>query len=889
MSHGGTPTPRHADRGRHLWAKSSADGPGHSLLGHMLDVGLVASVLLERRPSDIAEATGTLGLSTEQAAAWLATLAALHDLGKATPAFQALWPAGAPAEALGRTFSPIPHGRSTILLLNPWLRGLGVSRRLASTLAHAVGVHHGWVDTANLLTPGQYDPRSIGEDTAPWTSWRSALCDDVRAAFGAGEVPSARRIPPSRTWARIAGLTSVADWIGSGLPQRGRVDDVGAYLAARRHEVDERLTEIAWQPRGEWWRPPDRAEFAGWFGGRDVFTPRPLQLAVERALTATGSDLGLLIIEAPMGEGKTEAAFYSMVRPGTGSGAYYALPTRATSDAMVGRLEGFVERHRSRDVNLALAHGAARVPAQHATHAVDAEGSDANATATAWFSTGRRELLAELGVGTVDQALLGVLPTKHHFVRLWALAERTIVIDEVHAYDTYTGGLVESLVEWTAALGAAIVVMSATLPEATSQALVRAYTRGRDTDEPVLNTAAYPRLTVVTRSGDAQRSSFEASRRATVRVTAAPYALDSLAAEVMAAARLGGAIGVVLNRVDRAQALYRLVRGGPIAVELLHARLPNDDRSRRERALVKRLGPNGDGTNRDVIVIGTQVIEQSLDLDFDVMFTDLAPVDLLMQRSGRLHRHAGRHRPTGHRSAIVHVAGMGVDVTTGPEESALDSVYDTHVVWRTWAALVEAGGAINLPEDLDALVQRVYSSSPLSALNGWTDQVDAARRKHREAGESAAGAVAAWSTPAPSTDATACWTVTATDEPDGRPWVLRAPTRLGEESVAVVPVRAVATDWVVWGTDERTRHSANRASTAWIARALNRQIRVSRKRVVHALRSVTPPKWWTASGPLRYMAPLELDGNGRWVGDLSVRLDDELGLVYEPLGEGSQP
>ena len=877
------------ERGRYLWAKSSDVGAGHSLLAHMLDVGLVASVLIERRPSDAVEVAGALGLSLDQAAAWLATLAGLHDLGKATPAFQAKWPAGAPAEALGRAFSPIPHGRSTILLLKPWLRDLGVSKRLASTLAHAVGIHHGWVDTADQLTTGRYDPRSIGEDMAPWASWRIALCDDVRAAFGAHDIPSARRIPPARTWARIAGLTAVADWIGSGLPQRGRVNDVVTYLADRRHAVAERLTEVGWPPHERWWRQPHRSGFAGWFEGAQVFEPRPLQVAVERALGTKGSELGLIIIEAPMGEGKTEAAFYSMVRPGAETGAYYALPTQATSDAMVGRLGTFVEQHKRREVNLALAHAGARVPAPLPTHPADPEGLEANATAAAWFSTGRRELLAELGVGTVDQALLGVLPTKHHFVRLWALAGRTLVIDEVHAYDAYTGGLVEALVEWSAALGAAIVVMSATLPEATSNALVRAFARGHGIEAPELRRAPYPRLTVVNCSGDAQRMSFQASRRATVRVVPAPHDLGGLAAEVLAAAHVGGAVGVVVNRVDRAQALYRRLSRGPAEVVLLHARMPKDDRSRRERALVRRLGPEGDPTNRNVIVIGTQVIEQSLDLDFDAMFTDLAPVDLILQRSGRLHRHAGRPRPAGHAHAVLHVAGMGADDTMGPEEAAVDSVYDAHALWRTWAALIETGGAIELPEDLDALVQRVYSDAPMGALDSWSNRIDEEAMRYRQRTEAAHGAVAAWSTPAPSADSTACWTVTATDNPDGRPWVLRAPTRLGEESVTVVPVSVTNTCWAVMGCDERVQATARRASASWIKNALDRQLRVTRKRVLYTLRSRTPPSWWTASGPLRYMAPLELDGSGRWVVDPTVRLDTELGLVYEPLDEGSEP
>src|SRR5690606_29471126 len=156
-------------------------------------------------------------------------------------------------------------------------------------------------------------------------------------------------------------------------------------------------------------------------------------------------------------------------------GTYIALPTQATSDAMHARLAAFVNRNRGRDVEVALAHGGARNLHELATEQprdADVDGREASVEGRAWFAQGRRELLAELGAGTVDQALLAVLPVRHFFVRVWGLAEKLVILDEVHAYDAYTGGLLVELVRWLGSLGSSVVVMSATLPTSTRRDLI---------------------------------------------------------------------------------------------------------------------------------------------------------------------------------------------------------------------------------------------------------------------------------------------------------------------------------------------------------------------------------------------------------------------------------
>jgi CRISPR-associated endonuclease/helicase Cas3 len=885
-------------RGRHLWAKSSADphdNVGHSLLGHLVDVGLVAAALLTMgRDELLHDIARELELEPEEARRLVVTLVALHDLGKATPVFQAKWLPGAPAEAQSVRQADVHHGRAGAILLKEWLRGRGIKPRPATVLANAVGVHHGNRLPENFARHSTYDPASLGEDAAPWHGWRDALCNDVEAVFGPIPEVAVRVTPSTELWARLAGLTSVADWIGSSLPLYGTVHDVGGYVIERRELVLKRLEEIRWSPGCRWWQLPEQPDaFASWFEfDSRMRNPRPLQLAVQKVAQSDGSP-HLLIVEAPMGEGKTEAAFFTLVQPGAWRGGYLALPTQATSDAMHTRLAKFVAQHEERTTDIALAHGAARLrlpdvspPRQTAevaaafTPAVapaDTSGIESVTTAESWFSAGRRELLAELGVGTIDQALLAVLPVKHHFVRLWALEGKVVVLDEVHAYDAYTGGLVIELVRWLAALNATVVLMSATLPDATRLALAAAYDEGRGREAQVLASSQYPRLTLVSDSG-VQQVSFPASREQQVLVRPAPFAIEALAERIISAWRSGGAVACVVNLVDRAQKLYQLCRERGVDVELMHARMPLDERKEREARIVDRYGPSGTG-NRHGIVIATQVLEQSLDLDFDVMFTDLAPIDLVLQRSGRMHRHAGRER-TAHASPVLYIAGLG-QPESGPERAALDSVYSKFILWRSWAILCIVDLA-SLPHDIDAWVQEVYGAAPMPALESFQEELLEAETEHRMQLASLAAAAKYTSLPAPARLATDAWGEAATDGEDRAAFRARLKTRMGDESETVLPIIRTPLGWQVPSQPAQVMSlTARYAASGWIAAALPKQMKTSRRKLLEKLRTAIPPRWWQQNARLKHFLPLELDQEGRLILDDSVRLDDELGLVFE--------
>lgn len=585
-----------------------------------------------------------------------------------------------------------------------------------------------------------------------------------------------------------------------------------------------------------------------------------------------------------MGEGKTEASFFASVREEAAVGAYFALPTQATSDAMHARLTDFLERHRARHVELALAHASARVEALvERLEAADAEGLESAVTAASWFSTGRRELLAEVGVGTVDQSLFAVLPVRHHFVRLWALQGKVVVLDEVHAYDAYTGGLLQELVRWLAALHCTVVMMSATLPVNVREELLVAFGEGQGREKVNLAPIGYPRVTVVDDDG-VRSEAASASRHQRLEIRAAPFDVERLGQAVLEAVRVGGAVACVLNRVARAQALFDWCRGRDAVdvgvLVLVHGRLPLDARRQREGEVMRRFGRDSTSDTRRGLVIATQVLEQSLDLDFDVMFTDLAPIDLLLQRAGRMHRHEGRQRPKGHADAVLHVAGLRSRPDGGPAQETLEFPYSAYVVWRTWAVLSDRA-FLELPEDIDRTVQLVYGDEPLDALGPFQAETKQAGIVHRQRVRKMREAARLWSVAQPQQPATEGWREGATDDDTPADYVARARTRLGGESLNVIPVHRSASGWRVWGWDgAAVPFDARRAAAEWAKAAVARQIRIARPSLIHRLARRHVPSWWNAHPLLVRFVPLEFDAEDRAVLEPGVRLDRDLGLIY---------
>ena len=422
-------------------------------------------------------------------------------------------------------------------------------------------------------------------------------------------------------------------------------------------------------------------------------------------------------------------------------GCYFALPTMATSNQMFSRVKEFLEHRYPGDlVNLQLLHGHASLSAEFQAlrqradclfapaHMEEGEGDPTSplpgeVLAAEWFTHRKRGLLAPFGVGTVDQVLLSVLHTRHYFVRLFGLSHKTVIVDEVHAYDAYMVKLLERLLEWLAALRCSVVMLSATLPRKRRWALMAAYAQGLRLPCPTFLEDAYPRLSWLTPS-DSGTKSFEVSPRfcRQIRLEWLPASWDLLGKKLSEMLAAGGCAAVICNTVPRAQEVYTALKplfshqgdDGLPELDLFHARCLFGAREARELRTLGRFGRAGTGAKRprQAVLVATQVIEQSLDLDFDLMVTDMAPVDLLLQRAGRLHRHARPRRPEQLREQPTLMILLPEPEGPLPRfDPGTERVYHPHLLLRTWCILRNRQ-SIAVPDDVEELIEGVYGNGP---------------------------------------------------------------------------------------------------------------------------------------------------------------------------------
>ena len=444
----------------------------------------------------------------------------------------------------------------------------------------------------------------------------------------------------------------------------------------------------------------------------------------------------LAIIEEVTGSGKTEAALLlaaRLLRQNRADGLFFALPTMATANAMFERLEESYRRlfADGAQPSLVLAHGKRKLHEgfaasileeprdQRSAHDGYEEGG--SASCAAWIADDRRKaFLAHVGVGTIDQALLAVLPSRHQSLRLWGLSDRVLIIDEAHAYDAYMSKEIETLLEFQAALGGSAIVLSATLPAVQRRAMAGAFARGLGATLQAVAGEAYPLMTVVSASGTAAHALRSRDDRARVLPVRRIGTVEEAVAHVEAMAQRGAAVAWIRNAVDDAiEAADLLARRGLTPV-LLHARFAMGDRLDIERRVCATLGRDDrTGRRRGFVVVGTQILEQSLDYDVDAMITDLAPIDLMIQRAGRLWRHAREDRPIDAPELLV-LSPDPAEVKDRDWYRTLSAraaaVYGHHgIVWRSAKVLFERG-CIETPGGVRGLVEQVYGPEELNDI-----------------------------------------------------------------------------------------------------------------------------------------------------------------------------
>ncbi|MGI5901003.1 MAG: CRISPR-associated helicase Cas3' [Desulfitobacteriia bacterium] len=735
-----------------LWAKKSAkDGNLQwlPLTAHQMDSALVARKLWRNWLSDGAKRIISSEIRGENdAERLLVFLAAVHDLGKATPVFQiknARPPcrdldeslaeeqirAGLPLRTIhefskaGKT----PHALATQVILEE----AGCNKNVAGIL----GAHHGKPPSHLELEYGSIRAQSFNyhlerEGKEIWTAVQQELIDFALRLAGFStleEIP----IPNMAAQVLLSGLLIMADWVASN----------EKYFPYFRLEDKIDLSKFNIRAQKAWQevKLPHPWEISNLWMGTDLclerfgFESNILQCQTAQSAGAINAP-GFMIIEAPMGYGKTEAALvcaeifaYKTKR----AGIFFALPTQATSDGIFPRILNWIDSFDDYDQHVVeLVHGKAQFNEDFQSLKVFegsaniGEDENSNIIVHEWFEGQKKSLLADFVVGTIDQLLMAALKQKHVMLRHLGLANKIVIIDECHAYDAYMGQYLERALNWLGAYRVPVIMLSATLPPEKRQALMDAYLMkntkkniydcqddplGRGTkilteEKLIPNDNAYPMLTY----SDGEKVNHKAvpPERDIYREVSLTVFMESELEERLAdLLSVGGCAGVIVNTVRRAQEIARILekRFGEETVRLLHSRFLTPDRYVKERELLTELGKPSASANRPFrrIVVGTQVFEQSLDIDFDILVTDICPMDLLLQRIGRLHRHR-RKRPEKLSTARCLIMGVEGD----DFEAGTKAVYGKYLLMRTKAFLPQK---VILPKDIPQLVQHVYDSS----------------------------------------------------------------------------------------------------------------------------------------------------------------------------------
>lgn len=786
-----------------LWGKSDAAGRPNLLAQHLLDTAAVAEQLWDHflAPTLREQLHGVSGDSGRRFFAWLC---GVHDVGKATPAFQQQDRGLAQrVRAAGLTWSGVGeranrawrHERGSARIIADAAQRAGWSEAACAWVWPLLAGHHGVFPDARGINPRKQVHHGRGRE---WDEAQQALVGLVTSAVGyvnLGEAEPHVR-PPRALQLAMSGFVVMADWVASDERHFPGIDELGEVSPDRARERAER----AWQTLGlrRGWgqlsavpEDPVRARFG--------LPARPSQRAVIEAASSMRAP-GLLIVEAPTGEGKTEAALAAAeilaARAGA-DGVFVGMPTQATSDPMLHRV-GLWANQVHPGIQVALLHGKRRfnpewrelLGRRKPTDPPEADVSpldehdlrddygqafrpggvseDAETTQEAvaavedWLLGPKRGLLSPVAVGTVDQLLFAATRTKHVALRFAGLAGKVVILDEVHAADIYMEQFVLEALWWLAECGVSVILLTATLSPRQRHALVREYMRGAASDprlEPddVPEPDGYPSVTTAwadARTACGRVTSADAWRPAQ---NVAVEILDedetdptaAVTARVRAATDDGGCVLVLRNTVPRAQQTYRALRGSIDGeVTLLHGRLSAADRADRADRLLSQLGPPDTEDERRpqrLVVVATQVAEQSFDVDVDLLISDLAPADLLLQRAGRLHRHnrSDGQRPPALTEPRIVVTGLcrqpsgppGIDPGTlavygeGKEAHSRSRTADPLTPYQAaapllrTAALAEAaatGSGWRLPDQVPGLVAAAYGNDPTTPP-AWRD------------------------------------------------------------------------------------------------------------------------------------------------------------------------
>jgi CRISPR-associated helicase Cas3/CRISPR-associated endonuclease Cas3-HD len=726
---------------RALWAKKTNDGSNQwlPLITHLEDTAAVADFLWENWISGGIKETLSkhMNCSESEAKHLFVFLAAAHDVGKATPVFQSKksFPADgtdslADADIMERFYDmgiPIkqhkdfaspastPHALASELIIDRYLGNKQKFRPVTVIL----GSHHGktpsqgellygieaYADNIHLEMRGEKIWNNLQNELASYALHLSGLSDIDEIA-----------IPTKPDQILLTGMLIMADWIAS---NEQYFPYIGTQFVADGDHSEERLKKAtgklyflrtSWLPENDWMKNSLIRE-------RFDFSANNMQAAAERAAGEIKAP-GIMVIEAQMGSGKTEAALAAaeiMAYKCHKTGLFFALPTQATTDAMFTRIENWISSMDDGLHSMELMHGKAQFNEDFgklghfdgSTNVFEEDGEvlPDSAVVFQWFEGRKKAMLADFVVGTVDQLLFAALKQKHFMLRHLGLANKVVVVDECHAYDAYMNVYLQRVLMWLGALNVPVILLSATLPSDKRNGLVNAYLGTAENTAGENKEVEYPRITYT--DGKAIHS-LHFDNEGIRKVIDIDWVDENIITmDLQQKLKEGGCAAIIMNTVKRAQQMADMLSKTfePEEVKLFHSRFITSERLEKEKWLSDHLGHRFDRGCRPYrcIVVGTQVLEQSLDIDFDYLISDLCPVDLLLQRIGRLQRHS-RIRPAllaRPKCAVIKIP----EEENGSMKNVSELIYGKYILMKTKAALKHS---INIPADIEGLVNAVY-------------------------------------------------------------------------------------------------------------------------------------------------------------------------------------
>lgn len=703
--------------------------------------------------------------SEEELLKFVRFLGAVHDIGKATPAFQTKKSYirddelddylvrrlvesgldGLDSVELGNRRES-PHNLAGEALLYNW--------RVSEEICAIIGGHHGkpfnfW-DVRNQIedyTSNYFQDDNDRNLREKWSDIQKFILDEALNASGYDSLSNLPDKIGQPQAVLFEGLLIMADWLSSS-------EYIGDNLMFPLINIEDSAVDVDLDSRYHSaimnWNRDDMVQFMhvsnveSNYEKRWGFKPRNVQHIMSDAIGRL-IDPGIIVIEAPMGIGKTEIALTAAEQLGYSSGRdglYIGLPTQATTNAMFDRVNEWLENiaeEENEHVSIKLMHGKSmfnqtysNLP--HAENIVDEDDDSGTVTVNSWFS-GKKSILTKFTVGTIDNLLLMGLKQKHLFLRHFGFSGKVVVIDEAHAYDAYMNSYLYKAIEWLGAYHVPVVVLSATLPKDKRIKLFGSYLRGKFgkwKDKVIFpdnweSEEAYPLLSYLDGTHVGQVTDFgnaDAVQKKSVHIHRLDVSDEEIIENVLEMTRDGGIAGIIVNTVKRAQKLAELVPGD-VKLMVLHSAFLAPDRAKKEKKLQDTIGKHGNRPQR-MIVIGTQVLEQSLDIDFDVLYTDIAPMDLILQRIGRLHRHDIR-RPEKLTEPQTYVMGIN---EFGDYGDANEGIYGRYLLMKTDYYLKDR---IDIPKDISSLVQKVYREDD----NLCDEELEKARNEFQDRKENA--------------------------------------------------------------------------------------------------------------------------------------------------------